>query len=90
MVLSCTFEIKGTLTSEEIAIFLLTVPLCTLCPFWAQVSVGEVRVCFAIPVSPFCAVSICSKVLRSTVLVFWIKAGAPGRVLDKYRLALLA
>ena len=26
MVLSCTFEIKGTLTSEETVIFLLTVP----------------------------------------------------------------
>jgi len=89
MVLSCTFEIKGTLTSEEIAMFLLTVPLYTLCPFWAKVS-GRGMVCFAIPVSPICALSICSKVLRSTVLVSWIKAWAFGRALDKYRLVLLA
>ena len=43
MVLSCTFEIKGTLTSEEIAMLLLTVPLYTLCPFRAKVSAGAWR-----------------------------------------------
>lgn len=41
------------------------------------------------PASPICVIAICSEVLRSSVLVSWIKVWAPDRVLDKYRVALL-
>ena len=55
--------------------------------FQGQGECGRGMVCFTIPIR---ALSICSKVLRSTVLVSWIKAWAFGRALDKYRLVLLA